>query len=177
FFPQWFYETFDIPQRLAEGMAIHFTVAWVLVLNGIFYVAASFLTRHWRELRPDLRTWKNLIPTILHDLSLRRSPVPQGKYNAAQRVVYTAVALLFALEIITGFLVYKPVQLGFLLPIFGGYEGARLVHFIAMILLILFTLLHVLQVMRAGWNAFRAIVAGYEVVSANRRADHEQPKN
>ncbi|RYZ96609.1 MAG: thiosulfate reductase, partial [Proteobacteria bacterium] len=32
FFPQWFYEAFDIPQRLAEGMAIHFTVAWVLVL-------------------------------------------------------------------------------------------------------------------------------------------------
>ncbi|RZA04462.1 MAG: DUF4405 domain-containing protein [Proteobacteria bacterium] len=173
FFPQWFYEAFDIPQRLAEGMAIHFTVAWVLVLNGIFYVAASFFTRHWRELRPDLRTWKNLIPTILHDLSLRREAVPQGKYNAAQRVIYTAVALLFALEIITGFLIYKPVQLGFFLPIFGGYEGARLVHFIAMILLILFTLLHVLQVMRAGWNGFRAMVAGFEVIKTNQGADRE----
>jgi thiosulfate reductase cytochrome b subunit len=164
FFPEWFYETFGIGHRLAEGMAIHFTASWVFVLNTAFYLLASFATRHWRELWPGRGTWRLLLPTILHDLHLRQAPVARGKYNAAQRVAYTGVALLFVLEVLTGLAIYKPVQLSALLWPFGGYEGARFVHFVVMLLLVAFAFLHVLQVARAGWNHFRAMVAGYEVI-------------
>src|SRR6185503_12478831 len=39
FFPDWFYRTLGIPQRLAEGMAFHFLFMWFFTLNGILYVA------------------------------------------------------------------------------------------------------------------------------------------
>jgi hypothetical protein len=34
FFPDWFYQRFGIPQRLAEGMALHFFFMWLFVANG-----------------------------------------------------------------------------------------------------------------------------------------------
>jgi thiosulfate reductase cytochrome b subunit len=69
---------------------------------------------------------------------------------------------LGALEVLSGFAIYKPVQLGWLAALMGGYEGARLVHFVCMISLVAFMGVHVSQVVRAGWNNFRAMVAGFE---------------
>ncbi len=43
----------------------------------------------------------------------------------------------------------------------GGYETARLFHFLGMISFVLFFLLHFTQVIRAGWDNFRAMVAGF----------------
>jgi thiosulfate reductase cytochrome b subunit len=163
FFPQWVYRTFSIDHRLAEGMAIHFTVAWLLFFNGLFYLVWIALSKHWRELFPGRRTLRDLGPTVLHDLGLRAEAPPQGKFNAAQRVAYTGAIALGVVEVLSGFSIYKPVQLSWLMFLFGGYEGARLVHFIVMVLLVLFFVMHVAQVARAGWNNFRAMVAGFEI--------------
>src|SRR6056297_514631 len=67
------------------------------------------------------------------------------------------------LIVVSGFAIYKPTQLHPLPLLFGGYQGARLVHFTMTIGLVLFFLIHVLQVARAGWNNFRGMVTGYEI--------------
>jgi thiosulfate reductase cytochrome b subunit len=59
--------------------------------------------------------------------------------------------------------IYKPVQLHYLTFLLGGYAAARLEHFILMIGFILFFMVHVVQVLKAGWNQFRAMVTGYEI--------------
>lgn len=163
FFPAWFYELFDIPQRLAEGMAIHFFIGWLFVINGLIYFVWLLASGHFREVFPTLNTFKQAVPTLLHDLGLSKSAPPQGKFNAMQRLAYTGVIALATLGVLSGFAIYKPVQLSWLAACFGGYTGARLVHFAVMILLCLFILLHLVQVIRAGWNNFRAMVAGFEV--------------
>lgn len=162
FFPEWFYETFGVGHRLAEGLAIHFTVGWLFVINGALYLVLSFLLRHWREIVPGRQSARELVPVVLHDLGLRAEAPPQEKFNAAQKFAYTGAVVLGFLQIASGFAIYKPLQLGWLLVVFGGYEGARLVHFACMIFLFLFVLMHVVQVARAGWNNFRAMVAGFE---------------
>jgi thiosulfate reductase cytochrome b subunit len=169
FFPEKFYRFFHIDHRLAEGMAVHFSIAWLLILNGMIYLTYLAVSGHWRELFPDRQTFRQLIPTILHDLGLRKTAPPQGKFNAAQRVAYTGVILIAIIEILSGFSIYKPIQLRWLSALFGGYESARLVHFAGMLLLVSFFLLHVAQVIRAGWNNFRAMVAGFEVKSNDNK--------
>jgi thiosulfate reductase cytochrome b subunit len=134
FFPKWFYEFFDIPQRLAEGLSIHFFIAWLFVINGTIYLIWLAISGHWR-----------------------------GKYNPFQRIAYSGVVVLATLGVLSGFAIYKPVQLSWLAALFGGYNGARLVHFVVMIALCLFIFVHIVQVIRAGWNNFRAMVAGFEV--------------
>lgn len=165
FFPEWFYETFRIDHRLAEGMAIHFAAGWVFVLNSIFYLGGTLFTRHRREILPRGQTWREIGPTLLHDFRRWRgiAPAPGEKYNPAQRLAYTGAGLLLLTEVLTGFAIYKPVQLSWLLAPFGGYEGARLVHFVVMLALVAFTLVHVLQVIRAGAARFRAMVTGEEI--------------
>jgi thiosulfate reductase cytochrome b subunit len=60
--------------------------------------------------------------------------------------------------------IYKPVQLGWLTTILGGYELARFEHFLLTIGYVLFFLIHIAQVIKTGWNNFRAMVTGFEVV-------------
>jgi cytochrome b subunit of formate dehydrogenase len=65
---------------------------------------------------------------------------------------------------LTGLGIYKPVQLGWLTAMFGGYKMARIIHFALTIGYVLFFVIHIIQVILAGWNNFRAMVAGFEVV-------------
>jgi len=66
-------------------------------------------------------------------------------------------------SLLTGLAIYKPVQFKTLCAMLGGYEWARIEHFTLTILFTLFFVVHVLQVLKAGWNNFRGMIAGFEV--------------
>jgi thiosulfate reductase cytochrome b subunit len=163
FFPQWFYKLFHIDGRLAEGMYIHFFIAWFFIVNGCLYLISLFVSGHWRELFPNRETPRWIIPTILHDMGIKTKPLPREKFNAMQKLAYSSAIAFGILGVLTGFAIYKPVQLGWLTGLFGGYEVARGIHFLIMLLFTAFIGLHVVQVIRAGWNNFRAMIAGFEV--------------
>src|SRR5207248_6739079 len=80
-------------------------------------------------------------------LRLRKSPPEQGLYNGLQRLAYTLVIVLGALETLSGLALYKPVQLSVLAALFGGYEGARAFHLLGLAALLVFTLGHVVLVL------------------------------
>ncbi len=161
-FPEWFNEALGLERRLAKGMAFHFTFGWLFTLNGIAYGLYLWRTGGWRRIIPDRRHFREAIDVALHDLGLRKGTPVQGTYNAAQRVTYTAVILMGGLIVISGFAIYKPIQLSWLTSMFGGYEGARLVHFLTTMGFVGFFVLHLMQVGRAGWANFASMITGYE---------------
>ncbi len=163
FFPDAVYETFDLQRRLARGMAFHFAFGWLFVINGLIYTIYLVASGEWRHLLPDRRSVPEAAGVVLHDLHLRDEAPPQGRYNAAQRISYTIVLAMAAIVVVSGFAIYKPTQLHPLPLLFGGYQGARLIHFSMTIGILLFFVVHVLQVARAGWGNFRAMVTGYEI--------------
>src|SRR5947209_2557420 len=166
FFPQWFYNLLNMKQRLAEGMALHFTCMWLFVINGVLYVAYTVWSGEWRQLVPRSRTaFRDAWHVLLHDLHLRRELPAQDKYNAAQQIAYTAIVLMGLGSTLTGLAIYKPAQLSWLTGLFGGYQMARMFHFDLTVLFVVFFLLHVEQVIVTGWNNFRSMVIGYEVVN------------
>jgi thiosulfate reductase cytochrome b subunit len=163
FFPDAVYETFELDRRLARGMAFHFTFGWLFVINGAIYAAYLLATKEWRHILPDRHAAREVKEVVLHDLHITKTAPPQGKYNAAQRISYTVVLVMALVVVVSGFAIYKPTQLYPLPLLFGGYQGARLVHFWMTIGLGLFFLVHVLQVVRAGWGNFRSMVTGYVI--------------
>jgi thiosulfate reductase cytochrome b subunit len=163
FFPAWFYSVFSIDHRLAEGMAVHFAIGWPLVLSAVIYLVLLLSSGHWRELVPDREALRLLIPTLLSELKLAKHVPRTRKFNAAQRFAYTGLIFVVAVEILSGFAIYKPVQLRWLSALLGGHESAHLIHFIAMVFIVLFFVVHIIQVVRAGWNNFRSMVTGFEV--------------
>jgi thiosulfate reductase cytochrome b subunit len=175
FFPDAVYETFGLERRLARGMAFHFAFGWLFVANGAIYLAYLLATKEWRHILPDRHAAKDAKDVVLHDLHLRRDLPPQGKYNAAQRISYTVVLLMALIVVVSGFAIYKPTQLYPLPLLFGGYQGARLVHFWMTIGLSLFFVVHLLQVARAGWGNFRSMVTGYVVERSPSSAPQDTP--
>ena len=164
FFPDWFYNFTGIGQQLALGMALHFVLAWLFAINGIAYVLYTAFSGEWRELLPDRKSPAQALQVALHDAGFKVPLTPQGRYNAAQRMTYSAIVVMGALSLVTGLAIYKPAQLSWLTALLGGYEWARWEHFWLMIAYVAFFAIHIAQVVRAGWANFRAMVSGYDLV-------------
>jgi len=163
FFPDSLNKALNIPYRLAEGMSLHFVFMWLFAVNGIIYFFYLLFSKEWKLILPNKKSLKEAWLVILHDLHIKKNLPVQKKYNAAQRIAYTVVIAMGFMMLLTGFAIYKPVQLYWLCAILGGYEWARAEHFIVTILFIFFFIIHVLQVILAGWNNFRGMVTGFEV--------------
>lgn len=177
FFPTGFYEYLGVPFRLAEGLQLHFFLMWFFLINGVIYVAYTVISGEWRALLPVPGSLKRALQVTLYDLHLSKYHPPQGKYNDGQRIAYTSAILMGAGSILTGLAIYKPTSFAWLTAILGGYEWARWLHFWLTISFVLFFLVHVAQVVRAGWNNFQSMITGYEVVTAdNLKIEKEPPR-
>jgi thiosulfate reductase cytochrome b subunit len=171
----WAYPAYFIPgdwldrigmgYQLARGMGWHFAFGILFLINGVLYVSYSILSGHWRYTVPDRNSLREAWEVLLHDVHIRRHPLPRPvKYNGAQRIFYSSVIVLAAIATLSGFAIYKPVQLNELTTLLGGYKSARLIHFLIALVFVLFFIVHIIQVIRSGWNNFRAMVTGWEKV-------------
>jgi thiosulfate reductase cytochrome b subunit len=153
-----------VNNRLAEGMALHFFFMWLFIGNGVAYVLYTLFSGEWRELVPNRHTLRDAWNVLLHDLHIRKEPLPRAKFNGAQKLAYTGVIVMGIGSLLTGLAIYKPVQLSWLTSMLGGYPAARFIHFWLTVGYVVFFVVHIAQVIRAGWNNFRAMVIGVEVV-------------
>lgn len=169
FFPDSFYTVLNIPFRLSEGMSLHFVFMWLFAVNGFIYVLYTVLSGQWRYLVPNRRSIKEAWQVLLHDLHISKFKPLQTKYNAAQKIAYSLIILMGAGSLITGLAIYKPVQFSTLTTILGGYSMARIEHFILTIGYLLFFIIHITQVIVAGWNNFQAMVTGFEISKQNTK--------
>lgn len=160
---------FAVHHRLAEGMAWHFAFGWLFALNGLLFAGYAVRGGHWRELLPHRRSGREALSVIWTELRLKKARW-SGKYNGAQRFAYTLVMLMGVGSVLTGLAIYKPWQLGWLSRSLGGYEAARLEHFLLTCGLVGFTIIHVGQVSRYGWNCLRSMITGYDVEPAPEEA-------
>ena len=158
-----FPEAITLGGWLAGALQWHFAAMWLLVLNGLFYVCYGLFSGHFKSSFLPL-TWQSLWREFKNAL---RGQIPHelGVYNAVQRAAYIGVLCLGAVLVLSGLAIWKPVQFQELTALMGGYEGARLVHFIAMALVVFFILVHltlVALVPRTLWPMFsgRAAVHG-----------------
>jgi len=166
FFPDAVYSGLHINNRLAEGMAWHFTFMWLFAINGVVYVIYTAVSGEWRYLVPNATSFREAIQVTLYDLHLSKVKPPPRKFNGAQQIAYTSIILMGFGSLVTGLAIWRPVQFGWLTALLGGYQAARVEHFLLAAGYVLFLAVHIAQVIRAGWNNMRSMITGYEVVSA-----------
>lgn len=145
-FPFTFPKVITVGGWLGGSIAVHFAAMWLLVGNGLIYLAYGLASGHFRRHFLPLR-----VPEVLRDLKLALTfklphTVP-GAYNAVQRLMYTGVLLLGMLVVASGLAIWKPVQFDWLVALMGGFDTARVVHFTAMAGIVAFVLVHVLLVL------------------------------
>jgi len=145
---------------LAGARNWHFAMMWVLVVNGIVYLAFIYLHGEWRDLVPRRGDPRDAIEMVRFYFFRRREHPHQGKHNALQKLAYFSMPIITALAVLTGIAIWKPVQLSGLTMLFGGYVWARYFHFLAMVLLVALVLGHVFMVLSVDPYSLRSITTG-----------------
>ena len=130
---------------LGGSIAWHFAAMWLLVVNGLVYAGYGLASGHFKRVLLPIR--KDDFVRDLRQAARFELPHRPGVYNAVQRLLYIVVLLLGVLVVASGLSIWKPVQLFWLTDIFGGYDIARYVHFIAMAGIAGFVVIHLLLVL------------------------------
>jgi thiosulfate reductase cytochrome b subunit len=143
---------------LAGGLLWHFAAMWLLIANGLVYVVLGFATGRFRRKLLPIRP-SEVMRDAAAALKGRLSHDGLGRYNAVQKALYAGVLLAGVVIVASGFAIWKPVQLQEFTALLGGYEGARLVHFFAMAIIVLFLVVHVVMVFLAP-RSLRAMIRG-----------------
>ncbi len=142
---------------LGAGIAWHISAMWVLMADGLVYLAWGVASGHFSA------AFLPITPAgVLHDLKAAftfRLHHELGRYNAVQRLLYVLVVTAGVLLVLTGLSIWKPVQLGWLTWCFGGYDIARRIHFALMCCVVGFLVIHVALV-AAVPKTLRAMVLG-----------------
>ena len=130
---------------LAGALQWHFAGMWLLVLNGIVYLALNLATgRFARKFFPlaPRAIWRDFVSA----LTGRLSHADLSVYNAVQKMAYLLVIVDLIVLVLSGLAIWKSVQFPHLRALMGGYDSARVVHFVAMGGLAAFLFVHVVMV-------------------------------
>lgn len=160
---------------LAGARHWHFAAMWLLVVNGLVYLGFIYLHGEWRDLTPRRGDIRDSIEMVKFYLFVRRDHPRQGKHNALQKMAYFTMPLVGVVLVLTGLSIWKPVQFGALTHFFGGYAWARYWHFLAMSLLVVFSLVHVFMVFAVDPQSLRSMITGKYDESRSPEARNARP--
>lgn len=160
-FPSWM--TVPSYRDLATGRIVHFFFAWLLVGTLLVWLLGSLFNRHLsRDILPRGRDMAGLGRDVADHARLRLHH--RRTYGPLQKlsyfgVLFVALPLMIAtgLTMSPGINAYAP----WMLDLFGGRQTARTIHFVVMLLLVLFVVVHVAMVLLAGpINELRSMTTG-----------------
>jgi len=156
--PFYFPSAITLGGWLGGALLWHFAAMWLLMINFAAYLAYGFWSGRLRT-----KLWPIRVKDIVRDtraaLSGRLQHGDLSRYNAVQKLLYAGVLLVIAFAVASGFVLWKPVQLQFFTNLMGGFEGARIVHFGAMVLIVGFLFLHVVMALLVP-RTIRAMIIG-----------------
>ena len=156
------------------GRNYHYLFAWVFLINGLIYLIWNLWKKHFsRHMVPrrDELTLKNFKSEIADRICFRAPKVDTERhYNILQKISYLLlIFLLFPFMFISG-LAQMPAFTAIspeLIDLFGGRQTARTLHVVGTLLLLLFVVVHVVEVFIAGaLNEIRSMITGNYLLSS-----------
>lgn len=142
---------FYIPSQLTLGgwlggaLQWHFFAMWLLLVNGISYLAINIFSGRLKHQFFPLSP-RQFMRDLGAALKGKLAHADPRKYNTVQRAAYLFVMVDIVLIVLSGLVLWKSVQFPLLRELLGGYEAARRVHFFAMSALVGFVAIHLVMV-------------------------------
>jgi len=143
---------------LAGALQWHFAAMWVLAVNGLVYVAMGLVTGRFRSKLLPIRPGE-VAADVKAALAFKLAHDDLSKYNAVRRLLYAGIIVVAIVIVLSGLGMWKPVQLYYLVMLFGDYPTARYVHFFCMAAIVGFLVVHVLLALIVP-KTLRAMVTG-----------------
>lgn len=142
---------FYIPNQVTLGgwlggaLLWHFAAMWVLVINGLVYLSANLYSGRFLQKFFPLSI-HSLIDDLVKTLQGNLAHDDLSQYNTIQKLAYLFAMLDICILIMSGLAIWKSVQFPILREIMGGFDNARIVHFVSMSLIVLFIIVHLVMV-------------------------------
>ncbi|MGJ5080432.1 cytochrome b/b6 domain-containing protein [Bradyrhizobium sp. HKCCYLS3013] len=153
-----FDRSFTLGGWLGGALLWHFAAMWLLMLNGLAYLATGLATgRFRRKLLPVSPA--SVIADLKAALTFKLAHDDLTAYNAVQKLLYLGIIGIGIVVVLTGLSMWKPVQLHWLVSLFGDYPAARYVHFVCMALICAFLVIHILLALLVP-KSLRAMIIG-----------------
>jgi thiosulfate reductase cytochrome b subunit len=143
---------------LGGALLWHFAAMWLLMVNGLIYLALGVATGRFRKKLLPI-TPAGVIADTKAALTGKLSHDDLTKYNNVQKLLYAGIIVVGILIVLSGLSIWKPVQLQWLTALFGGYAVARYVHFICMAGIVAFMVVHVALAVLVP-KSLRAMIIG-----------------
>jgi thiosulfate reductase cytochrome b subunit len=137
-FPDWL----TIGPWAQHGLQVHFFFMWIVVINGLSYLAYGFATGRFRRMLLPIR-WSELVQTVRDTLRFKLAHDDPTVYNTVQKLLYIGVICAGVLIVISGLVLWKPIQFSELFALFGNFQNVRIVHFLCMTAIFGFLVVHV----------------------------------
>jgi len=130
---------------LGGALLWHFAAMWILAGNLFAYLVLGIATgRLRRKLLPlGMRAVFSDLAAALRGKLGHDDP---ARYNAVQKFAYLGVLFDIGLLVLSGLAIWKPVQFPVLRTLMGGFDNARVVHFVAMSVIVVFFAVHIVMV-------------------------------
>jgi thiosulfate reductase cytochrome b subunit len=153
-----FSKSITLGDWLGGALLWHFAAMWLLMVNGLAYLAAGLATGRFRKkLLPITPT--GVVSDVKAALTFKLAHDDLTKYNYVQKLLYAGIIAVGIVIVLSGLSIWKPVQLYWLSALFGGYDVARYVHFICMSLIVAFLAVHVVLALLVP-KSLRAMIIG-----------------
>ncbi len=141
----------------------HFAGMWLLTINGLVYLAYGVITGRLRERLLPIRL-SDLIHTVRDTLHFKIAHEDLTTYNAVQKLLYIIVILAGIAQVVTGLAIWKPVQFSGLVSLLGGFQSARILHFLGMAVIFGFLVVHVVLALLVPRTLWAMLAGGPRVV-------------
>jgi thiosulfate reductase cytochrome b subunit len=143
---------------LGGALLWHFAAMWLLMINGLAYLITGLATgRFRRKLLPI--TARGVISDVKAALTFKLAHDDLSTYNYVQRLLYAGIIAVGIVIVLSGLSIWKPVQLHWLVMLFGDYNAARYVHFFCMAAIVAFLVIHVALAILVP-RSLRAMIIG-----------------
>jgi thiosulfate reductase cytochrome b subunit len=152
----------------------HFLAMWILAINGLAYLAYGLATGRFRRMLLPIRLGE-IIAETRAALTLRLRHDDLTRYNAVQRLLYIGVILVGIVQVLSGLVVWKPVQFSELAVLFGDFQTARLIHFLGMAAIVAFLLVHVTLALIVPRSLVAMLTGGPLITPASPPMDEHRP--
>ncbi|HEY2247326.1 MAG TPA: cytochrome b/b6 domain-containing protein [Bradyrhizobium sp.] len=143
---------------LAGALLWHFAAMWLLMVNGLVYLITGLATGRFRKKLLPI-TPRGIISDVKAALTFKLAHDDLSTYNYVQRLLYAGIIAVGVVIVLSGLSIWKPVQLSWLVALFGGYDWARYVHFFCMSAIVLFLIVHVALALLVP-KSLRAMIIG-----------------
>jgi thiosulfate reductase cytochrome b subunit len=128
------------------------------VINGIVYVTFGIVTGRFRRKLLPIRP-NEVVAELKAAVTFKLAHDDLSHYNAVQKLLYSGVILAGVVIVLSGLSIWKPIQFQELTTLFGGYDMARYVHFLAMAAIVGFLVVHVALALIVP-KSLRAMITG-----------------